>query len=144
MAFLILSILWYFEHQRFRVLKYLDRPLLCMNIGSLVFVCLIPFSTNLAGDYPFDVLGAIIFEVNIFIVAMIILVQWPYIRRMSQDIVPIMNADQISRQIRWSLVIPGVSLLGIILAALNIPYSLAIYLLVPLIMSFLFWKKQTV
>lgn len=45
-AFFILTILRYFEHQRFRALQLLDRPLLCISIASLAFICLIPFFTN--------------------------------------------------------------------------------------------------
>jgi uncharacterized membrane protein len=45
-AFFILTILRYFEHQRFRALRFLDRLLLCLSLASLAFVCLIPFSTN--------------------------------------------------------------------------------------------------
>jgi len=70
-AFVLLAILWYFEHQWFLHLKFLDRPLLVMNIASLTFVCLIPFTINVAGDYPFDTLGAVIFELKIFIVGSI-------------------------------------------------------------------------
>ncbi len=140
-AFFILAIFWYFEHQRFRALRFLDRPLLCLNIGSLAFVCLIPFSTNVAGDYPFDHFGAIIFEFNIFIVGMIALVQWIYIRRNRQNLVPELNPSQISREIIWSAVFPALSLIGILLAVLMIPYSLSIYILIPFIMAYLFWKE---
>jgi len=140
-AFILLSILWYFEHQRFQCLRHLDRPLLCMNIASLMFVCLIPFSTNVAGDYPFDFLGAIIFELNIFIIGMIALVQWIYIRPRKNDLVPDLTSPQISREVLWSMVFPALSLAGIVLALLGVPMSLGIYLLVPLIMAFLFWKE---
>lgn len=98
-AFILLAILWYFEHQRFRSLRYLDRPLLCMNIVSLAFVCLLPFSTNVAGDYPFDHLGAILFELNIFLIGMIALIQWIYIRKRNSDLVPDMSPLQISHEI---------------------------------------------
>jgi len=139
-AFFILAILWYFEHQRFRALRFLDRPLLCLNIASLAFVCLIPFSTNIAGDYPFDHLGAIIFELNIFIVGMIAFIQWIYLRQKRRDLIPDMSPAQISREITWSTVFPALSLIGIVLAVLLVPYSLSIYILIPFIMAFLFWK----
>jgi uncharacterized membrane protein len=139
-AFFLLAILWYFEHQRFRSLVYLDRPLLCLNITSLAFVCLLPFSTNVAGDYPFDYLGAIIFELNILIIGLIALVQWIYIQNRRRELVPSLDSPRISREILWSGVFPALSLAGIILALLQVPMSVGIYLLAPLIMAFLFWN----
>jgi uncharacterized membrane protein len=137
-AFGLLAILWYFEHQRFRVLEYLNRPLLCMNIASLMFVCLLPFSTNIAGDYPFDTLGAIIFEVNIFVIGMIACTQWIYIWWKKCELVPDLGEPQIHRQIIWSLIFPVLSLAGIAIAMAHVPWSVLIYTLAPLIMAFLF------
>lgn len=141
-AFFILAVLWYFEHQRFRNLQFLDRPLLCMNILSLAFVCLIPFSTNVAGDYPLDPLGATLFEFNILLVSLIACLQWVYIQRKRKDFVPDMTSSQISREITWSIVFPALSLIGIVLSAF-LPYSLSIYILVPIIMAYLFWRDPT-
>jgi len=139
-AFVLLAILWYFEHQRFLNLRYLDRPLLCMNIASLAFVCLIPFSTNIAGDYPFDDLGAIIFELNVLVIGLVACIQWLYIRQKSRDLVPGLDAPQIRREIYWSLVFPLLALGGIALATLQLPWSPAIFLLAPFIMAVLYWK----
>jgi uncharacterized membrane protein len=140
-AFTLLAILWYFEHQRFRALRYLDRPLLCLNIASLAFVCLIPFSTNVAGDYPFDYLGAIIFEINIFVIGVIACIQWLYLRQKKSEFVPDLDPPHIAREIRWSLVFPLLSLAGISLALLQIPGSVAVYVTAPLIMAWLFWRE---
>lgn len=139
-AFIILAIFWYFEHQRFRHLRHLDRPLICLNIASLAFVCLIPFSTNVAGDFPFDFLGAMLFETNILIVGMIAFTQWIYIRNRHADLVPTLSTGFIRREIRWSLVFPILALAGIVLALLQLPASSAVFLLAPFIMAMLYWK----
>ena len=143
-AFIILAIFWYFEHQRFRHLLHLDRPLLALNITSLAFVCLIPFTTNVAGDYPFDTLGAMLFEANIFIIGMIAFIQWHYIRHHKSDLVPEISESRIRREIRWSLVFPIIAVFGFVLAWLGLPMSSAIFLLAPFIMAYLFWKDPTV
>jgi uncharacterized membrane protein len=140
-AFILLAILWYFEHQRFRSLIGLDRPLLCFNMASLAFVCLLPFSTNVAGDYPFDHVGAILFEFNIFIIGVIALIQWVYIQKRCRNLVPGLSLSQISREILWSAVFPALSFIGIILALCHVPFTLGIYILVPFIMAFLFWEE---
>ncbi|MCX6689715.1 MAG: TMEM175 family protein [Methanoregula sp.] len=139
-AFILLAILWYFEHQRFMSLRYLDRPLLCMNIASLAIVCLLPFTTNLAGDYPTDTLGAILFELNILILGSFACIQWFYIQKKCHEFVPGLSAVYITREIRWSLVFPIISIAGITIALFNVPGSVAIYLLAPFIMAVLFWR----
>lgn len=143
-AFIILAIFWYFEHQRFRHLLHFDRPLLVMNIASLAFVCLIPFTTNVAGDYPFDTYGAMLFEANIFIIGMIAFIQWHYIRRDRACLIPSVSEIQIRREIRWSLVFPIIAVAGFVLAWFAVPMSSAIFLLAPFIMAYLFWKDPTV
>lgn len=139
-AFIILAIFWYFEHQRFRHLLHFDRPLLVMNIASLAFVCLIPFTTNVAGDYPFDTYGAMLFEANIFIIGIIAFIQWQYIRENRAGLIPAFGDGWIRREIRWALVFPILAVIGFALAWLRIPTSAGIFLLAPLIMAYLFWK----
>lgn len=138
-AFIILAIFWYFEHQRFRHLAHLDRPLLCLNIMSLAFVCLLPFTTNVAGDFPFDYLGAILFEVNILVIGTIAFVQWVYISHHA-DLTPDFSPVLVMREIRWALVFPALAIAGIIIAGFRIPWSTGIFLLAPFIMAYLFWK----
>jgi uncharacterized membrane protein len=140
-AFVLLAILWYFEHQRFVALAYLDRPLLCLNITSLAFVCLLPFSTNVAGDYPFDYLGAIIFEINILIIGLIACGQWLYIRKWKRELIPGLGDAEIHRELLWSLVFPALSVAGIILAVAMVPWSVGIYILAPVLMAYLFWRN---
>jgi uncharacterized membrane protein len=139
-AFIILAIFWYFEHQRFRHLRHLDRPLIIMNIASLAFVCLIPFTTNIAGDYPFDTLGAMLFETNILIIGLIACAQIRYIRGRRSDLVPDLSPEWFRREILWSLIFPAFAIFGLVLAALKIPLTPVVFLIVPLIMAWLFWK----
>ena len=139
-AFIILALFWYFEHQRFRHLQHLDRPLLCFNIASLAFVCLIPFTTNVAGDFPFDTLGAILFELNILIIGMIAFVQWIYIMSRGSSLAPHLDALWIRRELQWALVFPALALIGLVIALFQQPGSTAIFLLAPFIMAVLFWK----
>ncbi|MCK9632599.1 MAG: TMEM175 family protein [Methanoregula sp.] len=139
-AFIILALFWYFEHQRFHHLQHLDRPLLVMNIASLAFVCLIPFTTNVAGDFPYDMFGAILFELNIFVIGMIAFVQWIYIMSRGTYLTPRLEPHWIRRELQWALVFPALALIGIILAVLRQPATSAIFLLAPFIMAVLFWK----
>jgi uncharacterized membrane protein len=139
-AFIILAIFWYFEHQRFRYLRHLDRPLLCINIASLAFVCLIPFTTNIAGDYPFDTFGAMLFELNILVIGLFAFSQWMYIQSRKADLVPELEEIWIRREVQWTLVMPILAVIGLVIAALQHHASAAVFLLAPFIMAWLFWN----
>jgi uncharacterized membrane protein len=139
-AFIILALFWYFEHQRFRHLIHLDRPLLTLNITSLAFVCLIPFTTNVAGDYPFDTFGSMLFEINIFIIGMIAFVQWRYIQNHRAALVPDLAENRIRREICWTLVFPILAMIGFVIAVINLPGSAIVFVFAPFIMAWLFWK----
>jgi uncharacterized membrane protein len=140
-AFAILAILWYFHHQQFRHLIGLNRLILCTTIASLAFVCLIPFSTNLAGDYPNDTLGAIIFEIDILVIGLITLFQWYYIRNRSAILVPELSSDRIQREIVWTWVFPLLSIAGIALALAGCRWSVGVFVLAPVIMAYLYRKS---
>lgn len=139
-AFIILATFWYFEHQRFRHLRHLDRTLLLFNIAELAFVCLLPFTTNVAGDFPFDYLGAILFELNILIIGLLAFVQWIYLKNRHADLIPYLSPALVSREIRWALVFPVLAVAGIALALLGLPWSTAIFFLAPFIMAYLYWN----
>lgn len=140
-AFTILAILWYFHHQQFRHLAGLNRALLVTTMTSLAFVCLIPFSTNVAGDYPYDTLGAIIFELNILVIGVIALCQWYYLRKHHDTLLPGLHSDSIGREIVWCWVFPLLSLAGIAGALVGFHWSPAIYVLAPVIMAYLYRKN---
>ena len=141
-AFTILAILWYFHHQQFRHLAGLNRTILVTTIASLAFVCLLPFSTNVAGDYPYDTLGAVIFELNILVIGFIALCQWYYLKNHHDRLLPGLHSDTIAREIVWSWVFPLLSLAGIALAVLGFHWSPAIYILAPVIMAWLYRKSS--
>ena len=82
-AFVFLAIFWYQEHQRFLCIPWIDRKIVAMTVVTLMFVALIPFSGNLAGDYPADPLGGMVFELNVLAAGISSLVQWRYIRKTS-------------------------------------------------------------
>lgn len=140
-AFTILAILWYFHHQQFRHLAGLNRTLLVTTMTSLAFVCLVPFSTNIAGDYPYDVLGAIIFELDIFVIGLITIVQWYYLRKRSAVLLPGLTIERIDREIVWSWVFRLLSIAGIAIAVADFSWSPAVYILAPLIMAYLYRKE---
>lgn len=77
-SFLILGGLWFDHHWQFHYIKNIDPVLVFINIIWFMFICTIPFSTALLGDYPNFFAPGIAFEINILIVFLILHIHWVY------------------------------------------------------------------
>ncbi len=51
LSFILLAIFWGINHSQFYLIKKSNQTLLWINILWLMFVALVPFSTNLVGHY---------------------------------------------------------------------------------------------
>ncbi|MDD1651574.1 MAG: TMEM175 family protein [Methanomicrobiales archaeon] len=131
MAFLILAAFWVSHHMQFHALRVVDRRMIWMNILLLLFVALLPFSTDLAGDYPDIPLSSMVFETNIFLIGGMMFLQWLYATDGRRLVSPEVTDSRIAASRRRALVLPVVSLAGIILALLGFGASTLVYLLVP-------------
>jgi uncharacterized membrane protein len=132
-AFLVLALFWIEHHRQFHYLRIVDPTILRFNIAILIFIVLIPFTTDLAGAYDGVRIAVLLFHVNILIVGALFLGQWMYICRCSH----LCDAefDSATKRTRFRLLatIPSVAILGIVVAFFSPPYSLLVYLLVPFI-----------
>lgn len=131
LAFLILAAFWVSHHMQFHALRVVDRRMIWMNILLLLFVALIPFSTDLAGDYPDIPLSSIVFELNIFLIGGMMFLQWLYATNGRRLVSPEVTDARIAVARRRALVIPGLSLAGIFLSLLGFGGSTIVYLLAP-------------
>ena len=117
---------------QYHKIHYADHNLLWMTIGSLLFVALMPFSTDLVGDFPTNTLCAFIFELNLLITSSLLYLQWSYATSNRHLIDPSMSDETIRAGKQQAAVIPVFSLVGIIMAIAGIPWSTLVYLFAPL------------
>jgi uncharacterized membrane protein len=146
LAFLILGAFWLTHHVLVHPVKSLDRIFVWLNLGTLLFVALLPFSTSFSGDLPGTSIGALVFEANLLAIGIGMFCQWKYAtgdyRLVEQDLEP-----RFIRHVSFStLVVPSLSLLGILIALTGNLYSQTVYLLVPVI-AILYhhrvWERKT-
>ena len=64
-SFITLGRLWQMHRNIFHFLERCDQQLLFWNLLSLMFVCLLPFTTSLAGEHPYFSLSAAIYAGNL-------------------------------------------------------------------------------
>lgn len=132
-AFFLIAALWVIHHMQFHKIHYADHNLLWMTIGSLLFVALIPFSTDLVGDFPDNSLCALIFEINLLTTSLLYYLTWRYATANRHLIDPSMSEKAIRAGRQRAAVIPALSAVGIVLALAGIPWSTLVYLFAPLI-----------
>ena len=134
LAFLILGAFWLSHHIEVHPIRSLDRNYIWLNLGTLLFVALLPFSTSFSGDFNSVSLGAMVFELNLFAIGMGMYFQWIYATGNNRLVEP---GELDSRFIRHvgmrSLVVPSISLIGILIALTGNLYSTVVYLFIPVV-----------
>lgn len=75
LAFFILASFWVAHHAQVDRLRQIDRTFLWINIATLMFVTLVPFSVSLIGDYPGETFAAVAFEVNLLVLGLLFAAQ---------------------------------------------------------------------
>jgi uncharacterized membrane protein len=139
-AFLVLALFWIEHHRQFHYLRIVDPAVLRFNIAILIFIVLIPFTTDVSGAYDGIMIAVLLFHLNILIVGGLFLGQWMHICRCRHICDAEFGIANEENRFQLLATIPSIALLGIVLAVFSPPYSLLVYLLVPIIMAI---KKKT-
>ena len=132
-AFAVLAGFWVMHHNVFEHIRVIDRRMLWLNIISLLFVALLPFSTDLADTYVDFPASAIFFEMNILMISLLYWVQWSYACGRKEFLRENVSPEHIRVTRMGMLVMPVVSLAGMAIALLGGTWSTAIYIGVPLV-----------
>ncbi len=131
-AFLIIASFWLSHHRQFHFVRTVDPHMLWINIFLLISIVFIPFSTDVAGDYPGVQVAVLLFHINILIVGLIFAYQGLYISKSGHLCDP--DADKIYLQLHLfrSMLIPGVAFIAAIVSFVFPQGSLLVYLVIPI------------
>ncbi|MFA6226020.1 MAG: TMEM175 family protein [Methanoregula sp.] len=138
-AFLVLITFWIEHHRQFHYLRIGDPTILSLNVAILIFIVLIPFTTDVAGNYDRVEIAVILFHVNILLIGALFVTHWRDISHSSHLCEA--EFDVASQKKRfWILAtIPAVAILGIGILFVSPVYSLLVYLLALIIIA-IRWK----
>ncbi|MFH1873768.1 MAG: TMEM175 family protein [Pseudomonadota bacterium] len=139
-SFIILSSFWLSHHYHFHFIKHVDRNLIYLNIFKLMFICFIPFSTSLVGDFPLSLTAALIFEVNMLIAGLLSYWQWGYATKNHRLVEKDLEEHIIAISKQTDLVIPAISAVAIVFSIFLPHWGTRLYILIPLIL--LFFRKN--
>ena len=141
-AFFILASFWLAHHRQFRHVRTVDMNIVRITLCILLCVILLPFTTNLSGDYDTVRIAVDLFHANLFLLGSFFLVHWWYLVR-----TPAITTGEISGPVgrngmRRSLIVPSVAAFGFVLAFFSPRLSMMVYLLLIVLFLLHEWLVQ--
>jgi uncharacterized membrane protein len=133
LSFVLLAIFWMVHHQQFHVIRRTDRWHVWINVGILMFVALMPFSTDVVGDYSHQTLAELVFSANLMILGLLFLLNWWYACRDHRLVDPDLDVETIFRGIRRNSITPVIAAISMVLSVFMPGWGLWVYILIPII-----------
>jgi uncharacterized membrane protein len=131
-AFLVLAVFWLGHHRQFHFVQMVDPTLLWINIFLLIFIVLIPFSTDIAGDYSDVAIAVLSFHVNVLIVGLFFCLHWHHISSSPHLCGHIPGPSAIRARYLETALIPAVAFLAILVTFIDPSDSLLVYFIAPI------------
>jgi len=132
-AFIVLASLWLNNLLQFHCCKQTDKSHIFLNMMSLMFVSVVPFSTSLIGDYPDSFVCVMIFHLNQLMIAAFYFFSWNYLH--CQEHLKDTECDETistRRGMISTLIYFLITLVAIIVAFFSPRWSTLCYALLPL------------
>ena len=133
LAFLILGAFWLTQHMQFHSVRTPDKLFTWINLVTLMFVALLPFSASFSGAFSNVPVGAMVFESNLLLIGLGISLQWWYTTNDHRLTESTLKPAYIRKVRSRNLVVPAVSIAGIIFALAGSTWSTAIYMTLPFV-----------
>jgi len=131
LSFLLLSIFWVVHHRQMNTISHVDSIYIWLNMVSLFFITLVPFTTNLNNDYTEYPLAVAIYAGNILLISLSYTISWFYATRGRRLVAADLPETSINNGIRRGLLTSAVSLVVICAAfLLASEWATAFYLLI--------------
>ncbi len=130
-AFLSLGALW-FGHQRlFHFFKYIDARLLWINVIFLMLIALVPFTTNLGGEYGNYQMGILPMDMDLLVITFIFIYQWHYILSRPKLLSHELNPLEVARIKERYIVQTAMCLAAISISFFSPAWSTLPFILIP-------------
>jgi len=129
-AFFVLASFWNIHNRQFRHVRRVDAGIMRITLMILVCVVLMPFTTNISGDYSGVQVAVNLFHANMFGLALFFLIHWLYLIRHPGITSVAIGSPEASMGVCRCLVTPVISLLGFVVSFFSPAWSMAAYLLI--------------
>jgi uncharacterized membrane protein len=128
LSFYILASFWRSHHRLFGAIKSLNEPVIRLNFVILFITCLLPFTTNLVGDYPKNIPAVSAFHINLLILGLLFWYHWRY--AYNTKLIS-MEPVQYQISVQRHILVPASAIIALILVYFSPSFSSVAYLLIP-------------
>ncbi|HEX7364492.1 MAG TPA: TMEM175 family protein [Dehalococcoidia bacterium] len=142
LSFLLLAVFWIVHHRQFHFIRRTNSSHLWINIGILMFVVLVPFTTDVVGDYSHQTLAEVLFGGNLFVLGLLFLLNWWYACYHHRLVAPDLDRKIIVTGIRANFVTPVVALVSMGLSVILPRWALWVYMLIPIIQLHPWFRRR--
>ena len=131
LSFMVLGNFWVIQLKIFKYIKASNIPHIWTNLGGLLFVCLIPFSSSMMGLHNHTFFANLVFHLNIFLISIFFVLQCRVLLHFPETVLDEFDETAIRRITRINAILPLVSLAGVFVALFYPDWSALVYLGVP-------------
>ncbi|MCK5116599.1 MAG: DUF1211 domain-containing protein [Candidatus Aegiribacteria sp.] len=135
LSFLLLGYFWINQQKLFKYVNNTCTHHLWANLGELLLVCVIPFSSGLVGDHINYFTASFIFHMNVLLIGVFFLFQCMLLLRYPDILKKDVSRTAAMRIVKINLIVPSLAVAGIVIACFSPQWSLAVYILVPILSS---------
>lgn len=133
LSFMVLGNFWVIQLKIFKYIKASNIPHIWTNLGGLLFVCLIPFTSSMMGLHNHTFFANLIFHANVFLISTFFALQCRVLLHFPETVLDDYDEVAIRRITRLNLILPLVSLTGVFLSLYSPNWSTIVYIAVPFI-----------
>lgn len=135
LSFMLLGSFWVVQLKMFKYVKFSCVPHIWVNLVGLLVVCLIPFSSSMMGYHNHTFTANLLFHLNILLISLLFIMQGAVILRYPSIVAEGHDEASVRRVIRINMVLPLVSIAGILVSLFTPDWSTAVYLAVPFLVN---------
>ncbi|MEA3486593.1 MAG: TMEM175 family protein [Thermodesulfobacteriota bacterium] len=143
LSFMLLAIFWIIQNEQMHYIRKTDRPLIWIQIFSLIFIVLIPATTSLIAFYGGFQICDVIFETNILIIGLLFLAGWFYVKGKPHLLHETADKETIDKLKIRPILIVIFSVIALLVSFLVPGWSTSLYFLLPvLILESTLWSGR--
>jgi uncharacterized membrane protein len=128
-SFILLASFWRAHHLQFFYIKRSDSALIWLNVIWLMFVALVPFSTNFVSNFGNHPLPMLFFNVNMFIIGIFFILIWMYAQR-KKLFIKEMTSEHYKMVMKINYILPTTALVAIFITFISPIWSPVSYFLI--------------
>ena len=138
-AFFVIAGFWLSHSRILGSVPCVDSSIIRINIFHLFFVVMIPFSTQLSGDYGYVTAAVLVFHLNLLAASVLLSILRLYIRMYGARLTPEGSLGppgmtKTHSGMAEAGIIPGITLIAIVVSFYDPGGSMWCYLLIPLVL----------